>query len=251
MSIRRLLVRREDEKPLEGVMEFMLLIVDRNDAARGSALGTAEVEKVAGELARQGKLKGGGPLHPPARGARVQVRHGKVTVTDGPPAGSTEVIGGAFIVEAASRPEAIAIAERSAHAAGRGILEVRLAPDRDVTKPGEGSRFMFLLHQAPDESDPDRSKYREMVAYDEALKREGRYVESSQLALDPPAARIESRAGRVVVTDGPFAETKELAGGYYVVEAASRSEAVELAARCPHAKWGSVEVREVKEVGPR
>jgi hypothetical protein len=50
------------------------------------------------------------------------------------------------------------------------------------------------------------------------------------------------------VTDGPFAETKEIAGGYYIVEAASRAEAIELAKRCPHAKWGTVEVREVIDV---
>jgi hypothetical protein len=90
-----------------------------------------------------------------------------------------------------------------------------------------------------------------MVGYDETLKAEGKYVESAQLALDPPAARIEARGGKPLVVDGPFAETKEVVGGYYIVRAASRAEAIELAARCPHAKWGAVEVREVMKVGPR
>ena len=84
----------------------------------------------------------------------------------------------------------------------------------------------------------------------EELKREGPYVESSQLGLDPPAVRVETRGGKTLVTDGPFAETKEIAGGYYLVEAASRAQAIELAKRCPHGKWGIVEVREVVKVGP-
>ncbi|MGH7859325.1 MAG: YciI family protein, partial [Candidatus Binatia bacterium] len=53
------------------------------------------------------------------------------------------------------------------------------------------------------------------------------------------------RRGRTVVTDGPFAETKDVVGGYSLVRAASRAEAIELAKRCPHAKWGPIEVREV------
>lgn len=234
-------------------MEFMLLmIVDRKGAPAREPVGMPEMGKFADGLASQGKIRGGAQLHPEAAAARVQVRDGKAIVTDGPFAQSKEVIGGSFIVEAPSRAEAIEIAKRCPQARA-GIVEVRLAPDRDVVDvaPAEGSRFMFLLHMAPDLTDPDRSKYREMVGYDDQLKREGKYVESSQLALDPPAARIETRGGKTLVVDGPFAETKEVAAGYYIVQAASRSEAIELAKRCPHATWGSVEVREVRKLGPR
>jgi len=63
-------------------------------------------------------------------------------------------------------------------------------------------------------------------------------------------ARVRSRRGAVTVTDGPFAETKELVGGFFVIEAADRAEAVAIAKRCPHAELGTVEVREVMEVGP-
>jgi hypothetical protein len=232
-------------------MEFMLLIVDRKGAQAGAPpVGMAEMGKFADELSQQGKLRGGAPLHPEATGARVRVRDGKAVVTDGPFAESREVIGGSFIVEAEDRAAAIAIAKRCPHARA-GIVEVRDLPDRDVAKAGQGKKFMFLLLMAPDLTDPDGSGYREMIAYDEELKREGPYLESSQLGLDPPAARVEARGGKTLVTDGPFAETKEIAGGYYVVEAASRAQAIELAKRCPHAKWGTVEVREVMEVRPR
>jgi len=229
-------------------VEFMFLIVDRKGARSGEPAGMAEMGKFAGELVQQGKLKGGAPLHPEAEGVRVEVRDGKALVTDGPFAESKEVIAGSFVVEAASRTEAIEIAKRCPHARA-GIVEVRALPDRDVAKPGQGVRFMFLLRAEPDETDPDGSKYREMVAYDVVLKREGSYVESSQLARET-AARVEGQGAEALVTDGPFAEAKEVAAGYYVVEAASRAQAVELAGRCPHAKWGSVEVREVMKIGP-
>jgi hypothetical protein len=226
-------------------MQFMLLFLDRKGAPAGDPAHRAVMATFAGELASQGKLRCGAALQAESTGARVRVRDGRALVSEGPCAEAEEAVGGFCIVEAAGREEAIEIARRSPHAR-HGPVEVRLAPDRDaLAAPGRGTPFLFLLHMAPDLGDPDRSKYREMVGYDETLKREGKYLESSQLALDPPAARIEPRAGRILVTDGPFAETKEVAGGYYLVEAASRAEAVALAQRCPHARWGSVEVREV------
>jgi hypothetical protein len=238
-------------------MEFMFLIVDRKGARTGEAVTMQEMGNFAGELAQQGKLKGGAPLHPEAAGVRVEVRDGKAIVTDGPFAESKEVVAGSFIIDAASRADAIEIAKRCPHARA-GIVEVRTLPDRDVAKAGfttaarfekQGTQFMFLLRSEPGESDPDGSKYREMIAYDVVLKREGSYVESSQLARDS-AARVEVLGGEALVSDGPFAETKEVAAGYYVVEAPARPEAVEIAQRCPHARWGSIEVREVMKIGP-
>jgi hypothetical protein len=231
-------------------MQYVLLIVDRKDEPAGEPVEMAEMGRFAGELAGEGKLRGGAPLQPESAGARVELRGGKALVSDGPFAESKEVIGGFFVVEAASREEAVEVAKRCPHAR-RGIVEVREAPDRDVVPDaGEGKRFLFLLHMEPDERDPDGAKYREMLAYDAALKGEGRYLDSSRLALDPPAARVTVRGGKTLVTDGPFAETKEVAGGYYVVRAPSRAQAVEIAKRCPHARWGSIEVRELVEVGP-
>ena len=59
------------------------------------------------------------------------------------------------------------------------------------------------------------------------------------------AARVEQREGDVLVTDGPFAESKEVIAGYFIIEADSREEAVEMAKGCPHTEVGPVEVREV------
>ena len=61
----------------------------------------------------------------------------------------------------------------------------------------------------------------------------------------PSAATVRVRDGRVLPTDGPFAETKEQLGGYYLVEAKTREEAVAMAAKIPAARFGSVEVRPI------
>lgn len=231
-------------------MEFMLLFMERKGAPTGGPGGFAEMKKFAGELASQGKLRRGAPLLAESAGARVRVRAAKAFVSDGPFAESKEVVGGFWIVEAASRAEAIEIARRCPHAR-YGIVEVHLAQWRDaVAEPGEGTPFLFAFHMEPGLTDPDGAKMREMVGYGETLKREGKFLETAPLAHDPPPARIEARGGKILVTDGPFAESKEVVGGYSLVRVASRAEAIELAVRCPHAKWSPIEVREVMYFDP-
>jgi len=230
-------------------MEFVLLILSRKGET-GEPVTMEEMGRFAGELAREGRIRGGAPLHPEAEAVRLQLRDGKALITDGPFAESKEVCAGTFVIDAKDLDEAVAIAKRCP-AARAGVVEVRVAPDRDpVPAPRAGKRFLLLLLMEPSLTDDDGSGYREMVAYDGELKREGCYVESSQLALEPPGARIEVRAGKALVTDGPFAETKEVAGGYYVIQADTRAQVVAIAQRCPHAKWGTVEIREVVDVGP-
>ena len=85
-----------------------------------------------------------------------------------------------------------------------------------------------------------------MIDFGEGLKRDGKLVETAPLAHDPPPARIEPRGGTTLVTDGPFAEAKEVVGGYAIVRmrrAAPRRSRSRSA--IPHAKWGPVEVREI------
>lgn len=226
-------------------MEFMLLFTERRDAPKGEPSGFAEMKKFAGELASQGKLRRGAPLTDESAGARVRVRGGKVLVSDGPFAESKEVLGGFWIVEVANRGEAIEIARRCPHARS-GIVEVHPVQWRDATAdPMRGTPFLFAFHMEPGLTDPDGAKMREMIAYGETLKREGKFLETAPLARDPSPARIEARGGKILVTDGPFAESKEGVGGYSLVRAASRAEAIELATRCPHARWGPVAVREI------
>jgi hypothetical protein len=104
-------------------MEFMLIFLSDRDAEDDESV-YAEMGKFAGELAGQGKMRGGAPLHPEEEGARVRASRGKPVVKDGPFTETKEVIGGFFMIECKSRKEAIEIAKRCPHNKV-GTVEVR------------------------------------------------------------------------------------------------------------------------------
>ena len=109
-------------------------------------------------------------------------------------------------------------------------------------------RYMLLLHV--DESGFGRLAPAEQAqgikAYEDftrALTEAGALVNSGRLAPSAGARLVRTKGGRPVVTDGPFAETKEQVGGYFLIEAADDEAALGWAARCPAAGHGAVEVR--------
>jgi hypothetical protein len=207
--------------------------------------GMAEMKKFAGELAQEGKLRRGAPLAADSAGARVRVRGGGAFVTDGPFAETREVVGGFWIVEVSSREEALEIARRCPHARYGTVELHRVAQRASFGDARAGTPFLFAFRMEPGLGDPDGAKLREMIAFGDALAREGTLLETAPLAGEPPPARVRVRGGKVLVTDGPFAETKDAVGGYGLVRVAGRAEAIELAKRYPHARWGPVEVREI------
>jgi hypothetical protein len=79
------------------------------------------------------------------------------------------------------------------------------------------------------------------------LKQNGTYRTSDALAPATSATTVRVRDGKTLVSDGPFAETKEMLGGYYVIEAPNLDDAIAIAARIPDARAGSVEVRPIRE----
>jgi hypothetical protein len=79
------------------------------------------------------------------------------------------------------------------------------------------------------------------------IRASGHYLGGNDLQPTRSATTIRVRNGRLSTTDGPFAETKEQLGGYYLVEAKDLNEAVQVAARIPSAKRGSIEVRPIQE----
>jgi hypothetical protein len=87
----------------------------------------------------------------------------------------------------------------------------------------------------------------ETLDYVETLRRSGRLVLAQPLQSATRAATVRVRDGRLSITDGPFAETKEQIGGFFLFEAASFQEALDVAAKWPSARLGSIEVRPVEE----
>ena len=91
----------------------------------------------------------------------------------------------------------------------------------------------------------------ENLALCEDLRRSGHFVSAAPLDSVETAATVRVRQGRPTTTDGPFAETKEQLGGYYLIEARDLEEAVQVAGRIPGARFGSVEVRRIVAHDPR
>lgn len=87
--------------------------------------------------------------------------------------------------------------------------------------------------------------FAEYFAYTTAIQASGNWIGGNRLEPTSTATTVRIRDGKRSVTDGPFAETKEQLGGYYLVEAKDLDEAIELAARIPGARIGSIEVRPV------
>jgi hypothetical protein len=95
---------------------------------------------------------------------------------------------------------------------------------------------------------PGRPSDAECFAFGEGIQKSGRYVAAEPLHPTKTAKTVRVRNGRVSITDGPFAETKEQLGGFYLIEAADMTEALELAAKIPPARVGSIEVRPIREL---
>lgn len=98
------------------------------------------------------------------------------------------------------------------------------------------------LHSMPDA---------ECVAYDEELRKDGRCLASEALQPVQTAATVRVRDGKVSVTDGPFAETKEQLAGFYLVDAKDLKEAIQIASQIPPAQVGCVEVRPIRALAGR
>lgn len=82
-------------------------------------------------------------------------------------------------------------------------------------------------------------------AYTEAMKKAGAYIGGNRLQPSSTATTLRAPAGKSSVLDGPYAETKEQLGGYYLIEAADLDAALSWAARCPGAAYGAIEVRPI------
>jgi hypothetical protein len=104
---------------------------------------------------------------------------------------------------------------------------------------------MLLIYDNENSPPPDEAEMAAWFAVTEAMQKAGVYVGGEALHLTTSATTVRVRGGDTVATDGPFAETKEQLGGYYVLDVPDLDAAVEWAAKLPSAPRGSVEVRPV------
>jgi len=114
-------------------------------------------------------------------------------------------------------------------------------------------RYMLLIYTRESDwtslSDQGRGElFGEYMAFTEQIRKSGHYVAGDGLEATSTATTVRVRNGQTVSTDGPFAETREQLGGYYMVKARDLDEATALAARIPGARTGSIEIRPVMEM---
>ena len=109
-------------------------------------------------------------------------------------------------------------------------------------------QYMLLIHSEENGRPSDevmQGMYAQYTKFTEDLRGSGAMVAGDELQPASTAKSVRVRDGKTLVTDGPFAETKETLGGYYLIEAGSEQEALDWAARIPGAQWGTIEVRPV------
>ncbi len=114
-------------------------------------------------------------------------------------------------------------------------------------------QYVLLIYEneklANDVSEAERGKvFGEYMEFTRAIQASGQMKAGEPLEPVATAKSVRTRGGKTTITDGPFAETKEQLGGFYIVEAKTEAEACEIAARLPTARTGTIEVRPVMKI---
>lgn len=242
-------------------MKYMLLIYSTENAWTSDEWHqcVADSTRVCQQLNAQNQLMDAAPLHPVATGITVRVRDEKTLVTAGPFAETIEQLGGYYLIDVPDLDAAIAIAERLPPAK-KGTVEIRplfelegLPEPQPIETTGNQKLFMFLCYdnQAAWEDAGREALERAMqkaVELTHELAQRGNYVTVSPLHWVTSATSVRVRDGKRLVTDGPFAETNEFLGGFYLLRADSAEELLPFAERHPGLPFGAVEIREVVNI---
>lgn len=107
--------------------------------------------------------------------------------------------------------------------------------------------LIYLDENAPTEAEREKC-YAESAQYAKELSARGQFLGAAPLYPTSTATSLRIRDGKRLVTDGPFAETREQLGGYYLINAKDLDEAIGIAERIPAGRWGTVEIRPVLEI---
>ena len=109
--------------------------------------------------------------------------------------------------------------------------------------------MLIYLNENGAPNDAERAKcYEDSAAFARRLQAEGKYVMAAPLHPTSTATSVRAVDGRRLVTDGPFAETREQLGGFFLINAANLDEAIEIGRQIPAGQWGTVEIRPVVEI---
>jgi len=241
-------------------MKYMLLVYGAENSWTEDERRECMLESMAicDELAAQGKWLASSPLHSVTTATCVRVRDGQRQVTDGPFAETTEQLGGYYIIDVDNADEAISIASRLPPAK-KGTIEIRpLLPLPkplalpEVTSdlltavnPERPRDYLVLMYAEPGAWPPEdhAPALAESVELCHELHRRGEFVSAAPLQPPESAVCVRLYQGTRSVSDGPFAETKEQLGGYFLIRVANLDAAIAIASRIPGSSRGTAEIR--------
>lgn len=241
-------------------MKYMLLIYSAEDGWTEAERSRCMLDSMAicDELDEQGKWLASSPLHSVKTATCVRVRDGHVQVTDGPFAETTEQLGGYFVIDVADRDEALAIASRLPPAT-KGAVEIRplqplpaslSLPSAESGQHNTGDAeptkdYLVLLYAEPGAWPPEEHApaLAESVELCHRLHAQGQFLAAAPLQPPETATCVRVRNGNPNVIDGPFTETKEQLGGYFLIRVANLDEAITIAGRIPGSRRGTAEIR--------
>jgi len=245
-------------------MKYMLLIFGAEDCWTEDERTECMLESmsICDELEAQGKWLASAPLHSVTTATCVRVRDRKRQVTDGPYAETVEQLGGYYIIDVDDLEEAITIASRLPPAK-KGTVEIRpllplpdtlSLPEKETSHQAEAvaeavadepKDYLLLMYAEegawpPEEHAPALA---ESVDLCHQLHANDQYLSAAPLQPPETATCVRVRDGDRVVVDGPFPETKEQLGGYFLIRVANLDEAIDIAARIPGSQRGTAEIR--------
>jgi hypothetical protein len=205
--------------------------------------------------------RSGAALMPSTTATCLRVRAGRVSMTDGPFAETKEQLGGFYGFCTNDLEQALAWASKIPDAQ-YGSVEVRPIPSFEgmqpvppvAPTPAEATKeYLLLIYE--DESRlaalPEAERhavFRRYFAISAELRRAGLFMDGAGLASVREAKTVRMRGGKRLVSDGPFAETKEQLGGYYWIRARDLDHAASIARALPAAESGTLEIRPVMDV---
>ena len=224
-------------------MKYMVMH-KTNSALEAGALPTGELMAAMGAFCEEGFKKGvlisGEGLRPSSLGVRLNYSGGKRTVTKGPFAGKNELIAGFCMMRVKSLDEAIEWGSRFAEIVGDVEIDIRpVCEPWDLgmgSKPAGDQTFRYMaVHKADKSSEagapPSPEMMEQMGGLIQDMSSAGVLIATEGLTPSSRAIRLNFAGGKRTITDGPFAESKELIAGYAILEVKSREEVIEWATR--------------------
>ena len=199
-----------------------------------------KVGAMVGEVVRSGRLVAADGLRASSQGVRLNFVNGERTVTNGPLVGNNELIAGLAVMKLGSFAEAIEWSTKFAHAYGDLEIDIRPATEPwDIglgAKPeGLTTRRYIAMHKGTAKSEagvpPTEAQMRNVGALIEEMTKAGVLLSTVGIAPSRTAVRVHNFGGRKTVVDGPFTESKELVGGFVIIDLESKAAATDWALR--------------------